>query len=135
MHLFISPITEADVRAILTWRYPEPYALYSMVSDNPAGDLSYFLDPANAFQRVANEQGDLIGFCSFGQDAQVPGGDYTTDALDIGLGMCPDLTGQGLGSSFLAAILDHALRQFAPIRLRATVAAFNRRCIGCFGLR
>lgn len=28
-----------------------------------------------------------MGYCCFGTDARVPGGDYSADALDIGLGM------------------------------------------------
>jgi [ribosomal protein S18]-alanine N-acetyltransferase len=126
-HLLVAPMTAADARAILTWRYPEPYAFYSMASEDVAAELPYFLDPANAFHRVGDEQGTLVGFCSFGEDAQVPGGDYTLPALDIGLGMHPDLTGQGNGAAFLAAILAFANQHFAPERLRATVAVFNRR--------
>jgi [ribosomal protein S18]-alanine N-acetyltransferase len=127
MTFHLAPITEADVRQILTWRYGEPYAIYNLVSSDEAADLRYFLDPLNQFHSVYDSTGDLIGFCSFGVDAQVPGGDYSLEALDIGLGMRPDLTGQGLGSGFLGAILEFARRAFGPTCFRATVASFNGR--------
>jgi ribosomal-protein-alanine N-acetyltransferase len=57
----------------------------------------------------------------------VPGGDYDEEALDIGGGLRPDLTGQGLGPSFMEAALEFGRRQFGPVSFRATVAAFNRR--------
>jgi ribosomal-protein-alanine N-acetyltransferase len=127
MNFQLAPMTAADVRQILTWRYDEPYAIYNLESNDEAAELRYFLDPANHFHSVYNEAGELIGFCSFGVDAQVPGGDYSLEALDIGLGLRPDLTGRGLGSDFLGAILDFARRTFQPPCFRATVASFNGR--------
>ena len=52
--------------------------------------------------------------CSFGIDAQVPGGDYSAQALDVGLGLRPDHTGQGLGVTFLGAILAFAQERYSP---------------------
>jgi RimJ/RimL family protein N-acetyltransferase len=71
----------------------------------------------------------MIGFCSFGSDGQVPGGDYSDDALDIGVGMRPELTGQGKGADFFGAILGYALGTLNPELLRLTVAKFNLRAL------
>jgi RimJ/RimL family protein N-acetyltransferase len=57
----------------------------------------------------------------------VSGGDYRSAALDIGMGVRPDLTGRGTGASFAAAVIDFALKSFVPPALRVTVAAFNLR--------
>jgi ribosomal-protein-alanine N-acetyltransferase len=69
----------------------------------------------------------LIGFCTFGQDARVPGGDYAASALDIGLGVRPDLTGKGHGTEIVTAVVDFAMRTFEPQRLRVTIAEWNTR--------
>jgi RimJ/RimL family protein N-acetyltransferase len=69
----------------------------------------------------------LIGFCSFGEDARVAGFDYADDALDVGLGMRPDLVGQSLGIGFTRAVLDFAQREYSPSAFRVTIAGFNRR--------
>lgn len=127
MRYSIKPLTEADARALRSWRYSEPYAIYNLAGADEEEDLRYFLDPRNGFHGIVNEDGVLVGFCSFGEDAQVPGGDYTMDALDIGLGLRPDLTGRGLGAAVLDAILCFAQDQFDATQFRATVATFNLR--------
>jgi [ribosomal protein S18]-alanine N-acetyltransferase len=127
MRYSIQPLTASDARTLRTWRYPQPYTIYNLAGADEEEDLAYFLDPRNQFHGVLDEAGALVGFCSFGEDAQVPGGDYTALALDIGLGLRPDLTGQGLGAAFLEAILCFAQEHFEPSHFRATVAIFNIR--------
>lgn len=65
-----------------------------------------------------------MSFC-FGPDARVPGGDYAADALDVGMGVRPDLTGQGRGLDFV----NIGSRKFAPAEFRVTVAEFNKRAL------
>ena len=127
MQFTVTAMTDAAARAILQWRYAEPYALYNMGSDNPDEDVRSFLEVCHDYHTIYDATGVLSGFCCFGREAQVPGGDYTEEALDVGLGMRPDLTGQGLGSAVLAAILEFAYNEIRPARLRATIATFNLR--------
>ena len=127
---WIELLREADARAILRWRYPEPYDFYDPPDDGRDDDyVQAFLDPDLYFHAVRDRDGILAGFCSFGLDGQVPGGDYAQDALDIGLGMRPGLTGHGHGKVFFDAILAHARTAFGPDRFRLTVARFNARAM------
>ena len=124
-------IDKLAIQTILRWQYSGEYMLYNALLDPETADidavsLEFFVNPHNAYAAY-DEAGVLIGFCCFGVDAQVPGGDYTEDALDVGLGLRPDLTGQGLGTNFLGAILALAQREFDPLPPRATIAAFNAR--------
>jgi GNAT superfamily N-acetyltransferase len=64
---------------------------------------------------------------SYGLDGQVSGGDYSAEALDIGLAVRPDLTGRGLGDSFVEAAISFAQHTFQPSHLRVTIADFNQR--------
>src|SRR4051794_3398290 len=121
-------VTRADARAILAWRYEEPYAIYN--ADPAALDQGFamLLDPANAYFAALTPDGQVVGYCCFGPDAQVPGGDYAdASALDVGLGLRPDLTGGGRGLDFVRAVLAFGRSRFAPARFRLTVAAFNVR--------
>ena len=123
------PFTVDDARTMLGWRYPPPLDLYN-VDPTPASldaDVAYLLSPAFHYHAAVDSAGRMVGFCSFGEDAQVPGGDYSRPALDIGLSLNPSLIGQGLGDGFLAAILDLGREIFHPVRLRATVVDFNSR--------
>jgi [ribosomal protein S18]-alanine N-acetyltransferase len=124
MPLVIQPITEERARAASAWRYPGPYAIY----DHEQGDWQRFLEPAYRYHAVLDGR-ELIGYCCFGDDARVPGGEYPPDALDVGAGMRPDLVGQGLGSAFLAAILEFGRTTYAAPAFAATVAAFNQRAL------
>lgn len=127
MPLTFLPMDEVSVRAILTWRYEAPYDLYSLDSGDAGASVQFFLDPQNGYQAIVDEQGDLVAYCCFGLDARVPGGDYGTPALDIGLGVRPDLTGQGSGLRYVSAVLGCAQRTFAADAFRVTVAEFNER--------
>jgi ribosomal-protein-alanine N-acetyltransferase len=127
-HLNFRPLDAPDARAILAWRYEGPYAVYNPQPPDPDVAVAILTDPANAYFAARDETGALIGFCCFGADAQVPGGNYNDpDPLDIGLGLRPDLTGGGRGLSFLLAVLALGREHFAPTRFRLTVAAFNER--------
>lgn len=144
MRLRFELMDEAAARAIHGWRYEPPYDVYSLADEPLLGLLRAFLDPRNAYYAILDEEGGLVAYCCFGPDAQVPGGDYGPPAVDVGLGLRPDLTGQGQGLEYVRAVLDFAqrapagsaagaLRTAVPggaadlPAFRVTVAAFNRR--------
>lgn len=130
MALRIVPITADFVREILSWRYEPPYDFYNFViaPQDIDKEIAYFLAPENRFRQVMRDGVPIAGF-SLGLDGQVPGGDYSAEALDIGLGVRPDLTGQGLGGEIVRAVIDFAIRLDAPPALRVTIAAFNQRAL------
>lgn len=122
------PPTDADARAILGWRYPGIYAAYNANPTRLDVGIASLIDPANAYFAIFDAAGLLCGFCCFGAEARVPGGEYAEPpALDVGLGMRPDLTGCGRGLEFFRAVLAEGARRYAPPRFRLTVATFNER--------
>ncbi|MFO7167330.1 MAG: GNAT family N-acetyltransferase [Chloroflexota bacterium] len=125
--LSFAPMDAAAAAEVYGWRYEPPYHVYNLDDLDRAFAVAFLTDPANRYCRIDDGAGELVAFCCFGLDAQVPGGDYSADALDIGMGVRPDLTGRGLGHRFAAAVIDFALRTEAPAALRVTVAAFNLR--------
>jgi [ribosomal protein S18]-alanine N-acetyltransferase len=91
------------------------------------------VQPRLHYHSVYDERGDLVGYLCFGEDARVAAGRRTgvyerEAALDVGLGMRPDLTGRGL-EEFLHAGLRLARETYSPQAFRLTVATFNRRAI------
>ena len=114
-------MTEADAHAVAAWRYPGEYAFYD--ADADPDDLAELLDPAQWGHRyfAADELGrhELAGFVVVKLTGRV---------ADIGLGLRPDLTGRGLGESFVRACLRFAAALGAHSYTLA-VAAFNRRAI------
>lgn len=126
--LSITPLSPSEAEAIVAWQYPPPYDLYNVPFDEQAETIAYFLNPENRCFAIREADGTFLGYGSLGEDAQVPGGDYTLNALDLGIGIRPDLTGQGQGKGFLATLVAFAQAQVpAPVQLRVTVAGFNER--------
>jgi [ribosomal protein S18]-alanine N-acetyltransferase len=120
--LRLAPIGAEQAAAVAAWRYPPPFDVY----DSTPGDSSHMLQPELGYHAVTDGD-ELIGYCCFGADARVPGGDYDEPALDIGWGMRPDLMGRGGGVAFVGAILAHAEAMCSPAVMRVTIAAFNGR--------
>lgn len=125
MDVTLRPVTESDIRQFITWRYDPPYDGYNITGDADQLVTYFMLPSVDCHALLADDE--LIGFCTFGSDAQVPGGDYFQNRLDIGLGIRPDLTGQGNGSSYVETVVDHALSR--QTSLRVTIARQNRRAI------
>ena len=106
----IEPASEETQQLLKTWRYPPPYDFYD-------GDVEPVLNPERYFQ-AQDEQDALIGFYYF--EPKPPD-------LDYGLGLRPDLVGQGLGLDFFLAGLSFARKRYGPRRVFLHVAEFNDR--------
>ncbi len=123
---------EADARAIQSWHYEGEYAVYNFEAEND--DISELLDRRSPHYAARSEQGELVGFFAFGTSAAISGpqepGIYSPDgSVLIGLGLRPDLTGQGIGLSFVQAGLALGVEQFHPSAFRLFVMTFNQRAI------
>jgi ribosomal-protein-alanine N-acetyltransferase len=121
MNLTIRPMQQADAERIARWHYEGPYAFYDMAND--PDDLAELMDPQrreNVYFAAVDADGSLIGFFCFSQDGST---------VELGLGLRPDLTGKGLGLSFLEAGLQFARERFSVRAFRLSVAAFNQRAI------
>ena len=132
MRYHFAPMTVEQAHAIGAWRYDPPYDLYNMGADEDA--LRELLDQDTPYYAGTDERGELAGFLCFKAAAQTLAGflagayaDHA--ALDIGLGLRPDLTGHGHGLAFLDAGLAFAREAFAPASFRLSVATFNGRAI------
>lgn len=123
------PMTKEFAREIAHWSYPDQYALYSFNGTQEAIDELL----SGRYYVLADASGHALGFVCFGNAARIrvesPAKAYLQTAMDIGLGMAPDLCGRGTGSEFFCQCLDFALQLFGNVTLRLAVAAFNQRAI------
>lgn len=93
-------IDEVAALQMVSWQYDAPYDTYSCAPGELEASVQWVLKPQYQYYTVWDENQELIGFRCFGEDAQVNGGDYSSDALDMGGGLRPDWAGKGLGASF-----------------------------------
>lgn len=127
MTIQLRPAREDDIRQFVAWRYEPPYDAYDITTDQDE-EVEYFL-AADIHCHALVEGGEVVGYCTFGRDARVSGGDYSADAVDIGLGVKPSRTGSGDGRYFVAAAVDRAKEMFSPRFLRVTISAGNQRAL------
>jgi ribosomal-protein-alanine N-acetyltransferase len=113
----VRPLTDADARAIATWRYPGRDATY---------DVGEIVTAEQGHWAVVRGD-ELVGYCCFGVEARVPGVGEEAGTLDVGYGIRPDLVGHGLGPTFVSAILRFGIEEFSPKRLRLLILAWNER--------
>lgn len=81
MTIKLRPATDRDVREFVAWRYEPPHDAYNITTD-PDEAVEYFLG-ADIHCHTLIDGDVVVGYCTFGHDAQVPDGDYTADALDV----------------------------------------------------
>jgi [ribosomal protein S18]-alanine N-acetyltransferase len=113
-----------DALRLGEWRYPGQWSVYDI--DSP----QVVLDELDQYWAVTDACGDsLVGFVCAGAAARVPGLNADPVLLDVGVGMSPDLAGQGRGSDFGRAVLEHLARHFPGRPLRAVIQAWNERSL------
>ncbi|MFC1525590.1 GNAT family N-acetyltransferase [Candidatus Latescibacterota bacterium] len=118
------PMTAAAAEKIKSWRYEPPFDFYDL--DANPDDLAEFMDERNwpdTFYAVHDEWGSLAGFFVFERKGA---------AADIGLGLRPDLTGDGAGRRFVEAGLAFGTESLGITSYRLEVARFNTRAISVY---
>ena len=123
------PAEKKHARIFVNWQYEPPYDVYNCPPEEVGDAVYYNIDPANNVYAMLDQNEELVGYCSYGRDAQVPGGDYSEKALDIGMMIKPELTGQGLGTTFAKEVTMNGIEKYRPKKLRVTIAAFNKRAM------
>lgn len=103
------------------WKYEGIFSFYNMTEDKE--DLQGFLDSKNwnRYSAVLQEN-SLVGFFMF---------QIIDDAVFIGLGLKPDLTGKGYGKDFVLSGIDYLKNSpyGANKKIKLCVAQFNKRAI------
>lgn len=127
MQFEFRPLEPEGIHEIVAWQYEPPYEMYNITPTIDVNILALLIMGSNSYYQIEDPELGLIGFCCFGEEGRVPGGDYSEEALDIGLGVRPDLTGQGFGHLFIEALCSYAKVMFAPTTMRVTIAAWNAR--------
>lgn len=105
------------------WKYPSPYDFYDMTAD--LEDYEEIIDPVsrgNHYYSVLENQ-KLIGFFGiFPKESR-------KKEIELGLGLKPELTGNGLGKNFVTMILQYIKEEHSYVKIWLSVADFNQRAI------
>ncbi len=120
MRFTFREMTEPEAIEISEWHYDPPYDFYDFRND--LEDAKEFLDftnwPKDKYFSVLDQDGNLVGFYEF---------TFEDGKVEIGLGLKPELTGKGVGSSFIQAGNEFLIERFHPKFITLKVASFNGR--------
>ncbi|KMM38060.1 GNAT family N-acetyltransferase [Guptibacillus hwajinpoensis] len=121
MNYHFKIMNQNEVEKVISWKYEGVYAFYDMEADME--DLREFREFAadNRNYWSVYEKEMLVGFFSYH--------DQDLNQVEIGLGMNPEMVGQGYGLSFLEAGIEKAIDLYQPSSLSMSVAEFNKRAI------
>lgn len=125
MEFHLRPMRWRDLPGIARWRYPNEYAIYDTSLAELAGGLlaQFIVMPSvgRVYYTVTDEHSQIVGIFSIYRRG--------ADTVEIGLGLRPDLTGQGAGLAFVRAGMDYAREHYHPRLFRLYVLAWNQRAI------
>lgn len=117
MHFHLTAMTAEYAANVLTWKYPPPYDLYDYI--NAAEHILNSASWGKTLFAALDENGDLSGELTLGfldrADEWVSMEDMLAGQLDdsilwIGFGLRPDLTGHGLGLTFVTECANFAIQ-------------------------
>jgi hypothetical protein len=117
--LELRPIRPAAAHIIQTWRYHGIMARYNIAPGESAHQRLCQHD--SGYLQVRDDQGSLHGLVILGHHAQVAGGVYHNHAIDLQIGLRPDLVGQFRGNALCSVAVAHALAQYPDKTLRVSI--------------
>ena len=129
-NLFFNKITVSEAIEISGWTYPAPYELYN--GDSSQETIEEILH--TNYYSARNTDNNLVGYVCFGEGARVPGGYNAgiysdTEIIDLGLGLKPELTGEGYGILLVKDAVKFLQKTENPSIVQLAVAVFNERAI------
>lgn len=119
----ITHLTQANADQIARkWHYNDRYSFYDM--ENDPEDFEEIITPAlrdDKYYQVLNDKDELVGYFCLER--------LSEKKVEVGLGLRPDLTGQGLGLEFVKGIEAFIQDNFDDEIIVLSVASFNKRAI------
>ena len=119
-----APLNEQQAAEICEWVYEPPYDIYGWMSWDQMQELEIeFGDPELRQQQylaVLDAKGELAGFAQLFPLQQT---------IRLGIGMRPDLCGNGYGTEFTLAVVRTAIQRNPEAEIDLEVLTWNQRAI------
>nr|WP_238188517.1 GNAT family N-acetyltransferase [Paenibacillus sp. L3-i20] len=120
----IQPLALEHAIELCNWSYSPPYNIYNWPNwEHMKKDEIEFGDPVlreEQYSSVLDNEGNLVGFAQFFPMSNV---------TRLGLGLRPDLCGNGLGIPLVEAVATEAIRRSPSNEIDLEVLTWNVRAI------
>ncbi len=122
--LEFAPLTQAHAQAICNWRYPPPYDIFNRTSwqqlEAAEVDLGDSVTRSAQYLSIIDRSGQLCGFVQL-----FP----LVGTMRLGIGLRPDLCGQGMGAELMQRLIQEARRRAPGQHIDLEVPQWNARAI------
>lgn len=126
MNLSVKELTEKNAMELCQWRYEPPYDIYNLPDWGTVKKENWGManeeKRKHEFHAIYSSEA-LVGFFRLVKKE---------DHIMLGLGLCPDLCGKGVGRELIGLILTTAKEKYGTIKIQLEVRAFNVRAIKCY---
>lgn len=118
-------MTLEAAKQICTWQYEPPYSVYNYITYEEALKTQAMIiraENADNYLCFWNDK-TLVAYTSI-----IP----KNERIFIGIGIAPQLCGQGLGSVYLNKTVIEAQKRYPDIEIWVQVRSWNERAIKCY---
>ncbi|UQZ34280.1 GNAT family N-acetyltransferase [Paenibacillus sp. PK3_47] len=120
----VVPMEVHHAREICEWNYKPPYNIYEWMPWDQMEALGIeFGDPGLRSEQYVSVVNDQKVLCGFAQLFPMEG------VVRLGIGMRPDLCGQGMGHLFVKAVVQAAEARYPEREIDLEVLTWNQRAI------
>lgn len=122
----VGTLTDVEAREAVAWRYDGEYAVYNFPSWDECAARGWSITDAvkreNAYFSV-RYAGEFLGFFHIMNRA---------GHVELGVGMKPELCGQGHGRALMERALETIRQTRGPTPVQLSVRTFNTRAVRCY---
>jgi len=120
-------MTESWAKEVCGWKYDGEYSVYNISDWETCKAKGWSIADKDKlgreFYAFTKEENGRVMLCGFARLTNEGG------AVNLGLGLRPDLCGRGLGAELMTIVINEYKRRFAGAALELDVRAFNKRAI------
>ena len=121
----ITAINISAVKAICSWKYPEPYDVYNYMSfDEAVKTNSPLLKGENKDNYICFWEGEILtAYINIYKKNEM---------IFLGIGLSPDYCGKGLGKTYLNQGIETAKTRYPGKEIWVQVRSWNTKAIKCY---
>lgn len=123
--ILIRSMSQEDAQEMCSWEYSGQYRVYNNSWEKMAEQGISYADEETRRKEFYTlmRDGKMIGFFRLRHGEKV---------VELGLGLRPDLCGQGLGKKLVQAAVQEHKKRFGDLPLWLAVRVWNERAIRCY---
>lgn len=122
----VNDMNEKFAKIICKWKYEDEYSIYNLPDYETMLQKKYSICDAKKAKEYFcffNQANDLVAYSRFVNK---------NNKLIMGIGICPNSVGKGLGSSIINLSIQEIKKFYPNLPIELEVRSWNKRAINCY---